>query len=80
MNLIQRRGHVQFRWSISQNFLVGGAVVDAPPVTVNHSNHVLGIFCDQLKQVLTLGQFAANPLQLPLLVDSVEIEQKHESG
>ena len=74
MNLVQGRSCCQFFCAVSEDSLICGTVIKALPVAVDHGNHVRGIFRDQLKELFALRQLATDSLQLPMLVDGVDIE------
>jgi hypothetical protein len=74
MNLFDRRCCGQFLRPIAQHLFVGGAVVDTLPVLVDHGDHVRGIFCDELKQLLALRHTAPHTLQLQMLIDRIDIK------
>src|SRR5712671_6959150 len=74
MNLIRGGSGCQVLRTVSKNFLIRRAVIEALSVAIDHGDHVRGIFRNQLKELFALGQLAADPLQLPLLVDGIDVE------
>src|SRR4029077_13597915 len=74
MNLVHGRSCCEFFRAVSKDTLICRTVIEALPLAVDHGNHVRGIFRNQLKELLALRQLAADSLQLPLLVDGVDIE------
>ena len=77
MDLRQRRASFQLLRRISQHRLVRHAVVDSAPFHVHHRDHVRSVVADQPEQFFTLKQLAANPVNLQLLVNGVNIEKQH---
>ncbi len=59
-------------------FLIRDAVEDPAPFQINDRNHVRRIFADQMKELFSFDQLAANPVDLQMLIDGVEIEQENE--
>ena len=49
-------------------------------ISIDYGDHVRGVFADELKESITLGQLAANPLELQVLIDSVDIKQQDQRG
>src|SRR5712672_2322172 len=74
MNLIRGRSGCQVFRTVSKNFLIRRAVIEALSVAIDHGNHVRGIFRNQLKELFALGQLAADPLQMPLLEEGLDVE------
>src|SRR6267378_6655120 len=69
MNMIHGGSRCQLFRAISKDSLIGGTVIKALAVAVDYGNHVGGIFRNQLKELFTLGELAADSLQLPTLVN-----------
>jgi len=78
MDLFQWRGGVQLVLAIAEDFLIGGTVVEAMSVSVDYRDHIRGIFADELKKLITLGQLATNTLELQVLIDGVDVEQQYQ--
>ena len=80
MNLLDRRGRLQFLRGVPEYVLVCRAVVNALSGAVHHRNHVRRVLGDQLKQLVALGHTAPHALQLQMLVESVNVKQQDHAG
>src|SRR5690348_13832269 len=80
MNLFQGRGLLQLFGGIAKNLLIRGAVIKAPPVAINQGDHIGGILANQAKKLVMLGQLPPDAVQLQVLIDSVDVKQKHEGS
>src|SRR6202789_1715037 len=69
MDLFKRRSSAKFRGRIAQDSLVCGTVVEAASLHIDQSNHVGGIFCDDLKQLFALLRLPMDLVDADLLVD-----------
>ena len=74
MNLLDGGCQLQFLRRIPEHFLVRRAVVKPVSSAVDDRDHIRSILGDDFKQLIALGQFATNSLELELLIDRVDIE------
>jgi hypothetical protein len=74
MDLLDGGSQLQFLRRISKHFLVRRAVIKTIPTGVDDRDHIRSILGDDFKQLIALGQFATNSLELELLIDRVDIE------
>ena len=49
-------------------------------IAVDQRDHVGGILTDELKKLISLGQLAANAVELQMLIDGVKVEEQYQSG
>ena len=74
MHLFECARVLQLFRAVTQDSLIGGAVVEALAVCIHHGDHVGGIFADQAEQLLPLHQLVPHAVDLELLIDRIEIE------
>src|SRR5580704_13030178 len=79
VNLLERRSVLQILGRIPQNFLIGRTVVQSATVVIDERDHIGCIFADELEKLISLRQPTSNTVELPVLVDGVEVEEQYES-
>src|ERR1700687_6347145 len=78
MNLLEPGRLLKFFRRIPKYFLIRDTVENPAPFQIDYRNHVRRIFADQMKELFSFDQLAANPVNLQMLIDGVEIEQENE--
>ena len=58
--------------------MIGGAVVQPAAIAVDERDHIGGIFTDELKKLIALGQLASNAVELQVLIDRVKVEKQDQ--
>ena len=77
MNLRVGGGFAKFLCRIAEHLFVGWTVVEALAVSGDDGDHVRRIFSDQAEQLLLRHQVHSKAVNLMLLVDDVNNEEKH---
>ena len=79
MDLLEGGRRLQFFRRIAENFLVREAIKEPPPVHVHHSDHICGVFANQVKKLFALDKLPADAVNQQVLIDGVKVEEEHES-
>src|SRR5260370_6980835 len=80
MNLFERGGVLQFLRRVPQDLLIGKTVEDSTAFHIYDGNHVRRILADQMKKFFSFEQLPANPVNLQMLVNRVQIEQENKTN
>src|SRR6266702_1162619 len=80
MNLFERGGVLQFRRRVPQDLLIGKTVEDSMAFHIYDGNHVRRILADQMKKFFSFEQLPANPVNLQMLINRVQIEQENKTN
>src|SRR5436853_7416309 len=79
MNLFNRRSGLQFLRRVSEHVLISWTVVDSLASAIHDSDHVGGIFGDELKELVPVRQLSPDSLQLQVLIKGVDVEQQYDA-
>ena len=69
---------VDARW-LPEDLFIRQAVVDSTTLKVHHGDHVRGILANETKELFLFRQLPANPLDLNLLMNAVDVKKKHRA-
>jgi hypothetical protein len=78
VNLLERRRGLQLLGRISEDFLVGETVVNAPALHIHDGDHVRGVIADEVKELFAFEELAADSMNQQILIDGVEVEEKNQ--
>ena len=79
VNLLERRGGLQFLWRVSQGLLKGETVVELPAFHIYNRDHVGGVLTDEVKESFPFHQLPADPIDQEMLIDGVKIEEENQT-